>query len=135
MERESDRSLTVSLRFQPRGPASRTSSAARTTAVWPGRWKCDYDNDCGDNSDEEQCVPRPCSESEFSCSNGRCIAGRWKCDGDHDCADGSDEHNCVVRCDSDQFQCRSGHCIPIRWRCDTDPDCMDSSDEQKCDNS
>jgi len=35
--------------------------------------------------------PRQCSESEFSCTNGRCIAGRWKCDGDHDCSDGSDE--------------------------------------------
>lgn len=36
-------------------------------------------------------VPRQCSESEFACTNGRCIAGRWKCDGDHDCSDGSDE--------------------------------------------
>lgn len=21
----------------------------------PGRWQCDYDNDCGDNSDEDKC--------------------------------------------------------------------------------
>ncbi|XP_023272544.1 prolow-density lipoprotein receptor-related protein 1-like, partial [Seriola lalandi dorsalis] len=78
-------------------------------------------------------VPRQCSESEFSCTNGRCIAGRWKCDGDHDCADGSDENGCDVKCDSDQFQCKNGHCIPIRWRCDADTDCMDGSDEEKCD--
>ncbi len=40
-------------------------------------------------------VPRQCSESEFGCTNGRCIAGRWKCDGDNDCSDGSDE---VLQC-------------------------------------
>ncbi|NXJ85431.1 LRP1 protein, partial [Trogon melanurus] len=98
----------------------------------PGRWQCDYDNDCGDNSDEESCTPRPCSESEFSCANGRCIAGRWKCDGDHDCADGSDEKDCTPRCEFDQFQCKNGHCIPMRWRCDADADCMDGTDEENC---
>uniref|UniRef100_A0A672MS37 LDL receptor related protein 1 n=1 Tax=Sinocyclocheilus grahami TaxID=75366 RepID=A0A672MS37_SINGR len=121
----------------------------------PGRWQCDYDNDCGDNSDEDKCgrfpppaaasdsicplclvsvsVPRQCSESEFACTSGRCIAGRWKCDGDHDCADWSDEHGCDVKCDNDQFQCKNGHCIPFRWRCDADADCMDGSDEENCD--
>ncbi|KAL0151237.1 hypothetical protein M9458_053428, partial [Cirrhinus mrigala] len=76
---------------------------------------------------------RQCSESEFACTSGRCIAGRWKCDGDHDCTDGSDEHGCDVKCDNDQFQCKNGHCIPFRWRCDADADCMDGSDEENCD--
>uniref|UniRef100_A0A663N6E5 Prolow-density lipoprotein receptor-related protein 1 n=1 Tax=Athene cunicularia TaxID=194338 RepID=A0A663N6E5_ATHCN len=109
----------------------------------PGRWQCDYDNDCGDNSDEESCST--CCFDEFSCANGRCIAGRWKCDGDHDCADGSDEvcpgcsprvgaavKHCTPRCEFDQFQCKNGHCIPMRWRCDADADCMDGTDEENC---
>ena len=30
-------------------------------------------DDCRDNSDEQNCVPRECSESEFRCNDGRCI--------------------------------------------------------------
>lgn len=35
----------------------------------PGRWQCDYDNDCGDNSDEESCSMSP------SLSQGLCRGG------------------------------------------------------------
>ena len=31
------------------------------------------------------------SETEFSCSNGKCIPILWRCDFDNDCGDDSDE--------------------------------------------
>lgn len=71
----------------------------------PGRWQCDYDNDCNDNSDERNCTMRICSESEFRCSDGRCIRGTLKCDGDFNCEDQSDEENCDFQCKENEFKC------------------------------
>ena len=32
-----------------------------------------------------------CKETEFTCSNGKCINENWKCDEHNDCGDFSDE--------------------------------------------
>ena len=38
-----------------------------------------------------------CTDSEFKCTNGKCIPGTWHCDGEDDCYDGSDEDPTVCR--------------------------------------
>ncbi|KAL1279853.1 hypothetical protein QQF64_014453, partial [Cirrhinus molitorella] len=57
----------------------------------PTIWRCDDDDDCSDNSDEENCLKNTCAPSEFACANGQCVPGRWRCDGEPECPDGSDE--------------------------------------------
>ncbi|XP_076665934.1 low-density lipoprotein receptor isoform X9 [Andrena cerasifolii] len=75
-----------------------------------------------------------CSDSEFKCTNGRCIPANWHCDGDRDCPDGSDEDPAVCNetCRSDEFTCTNKHCVEQKWVCDNDDDCGDGSDEQNC---
>uniref|UniRef100_A0A3B3RL20 Uncharacterized protein n=1 Tax=Paramormyrops kingsleyae TaxID=1676925 RepID=A0A3B3RL20_9TELE len=143
---------SIMLFIYPENVAARTCAPndfhCNNSHCIPGHWQCDHDNDCGDNSDEDECPPHQCSHSEFACTDRRCIAARWRCDGDQDCFDGSDERElqatalsfvyvpqtgCDLMCDISQFQCKNGHCIPNHWHCDGDPDCIDGSDEGNCD--
>lgn len=38
-----------------------------------------------------------CSENEFQCKNGHCIALHWQCDNEEDCKDKSDEDPKICR--------------------------------------
>lgn len=102
--------------------------------------RCDNINDCGDNSDEENCMsntptPPRCNSNEFLCRRDKvCIPARKKCDQHQDCDDNSDEENCPISssCPSDHFQCGNNQCIPMAWTCDGEDDCMKSEDEMNC---
>lgn len=98
-------------------------------------WRCDSENDCGDNSDETDCKASSCSTGMFQCRNGNttCTRQFYVCDGDDDCGDNSDEENCEDRpCLNYQFRCANHKCILKSRRCDLRKDCSDGSDETNC---
>ncbi len=75
-----------------------------------------------------------CSEGQFECGSGECIADQYACDVKPHCVDASDEFPnnpaCTEpTCEAEQFMCTSGECIPASYACDTYVDCADSSDE------
>ncbi|XP_057402187.1 low-density lipoprotein receptor-related protein 8 isoform X12 [Balaenoptera acutorostrata] len=101
----------------------------------PSVWRCDEDDDCSDNSDEDDCPKKTCADSDFTCDDGHCIRERWKCDGEEECPDGSDESEATCTlgtCRGDEFQCGDGTCVPAVKRCNQEQDCPDRSDEAGC---
>jgi hypothetical protein len=112
----------------------------KNKACVPESFKCDGEDDCGDNSDEIDCKKSSgnvqCSKDQFSCENGKCVEISYRCDGDDDCGDNSDENKCqtlkpaAVACNNEtNFQCDNGRCVPLEYTCDQVDDCGDNSDE------
>jgi len=76
-----------------------------------------------DDSEDEECT-----DTHFTCKDGKCIDIDATCDREYDCDDESDEHDCICN-ETIEWRCAIGECIPLALRCDGDPDCGDESDE------
>uniref|UniRef100_A0A914CDN1 EGF-like domain-containing protein n=1 Tax=Acrobeloides nanus TaxID=290746 RepID=A0A914CDN1_9BILA len=136
--------------FKPKGPhcienCNPTEFVCRKTyKCIPFFWKCDGQNDCGDNEDEPAtCPPFHCSPGEMQCeaknlsSPAHCITQEQICDGRMDCPEGDDEKKDLCQaygCLETQYKCpNTPKCLSLTQICDGNEDCGDGSDEKNCD--
>jgi hypothetical protein len=89
----------------------------------PMEGRCDMDQECSDNSDEQGCP----EDAGFWCADGsKQIQEHKVCDFDEDCVDNSDEEGCP------EFGCGISQTIPTEWRCNIEEDCENGADEAGC---
>uniref|UniRef100_A0AAR2LLU3 Suppressor of tumorigenicity 14 protein homolog n=1 Tax=Pygocentrus nattereri TaxID=42514 RepID=A0AAR2LLU3_PYGNA len=113
--------------FEPNDPCPGKFQCDNDVCINP-KLKCDGYDDCGDMSDEKNCV---CEAFHVKCRNGFCKPKFWHCDGVNDCGDNTDEENCG-HCKAGEVACRNGRCVPEYKKCDGHNDCGDGTDESEC---
>ncbi|RVE65639.1 hypothetical protein OJAV_G00118390 [Oryzias javanicus] len=106
---------------------------------------CNGVKDCPDGFDEQNCLEKCLSRTDFLCKDRRsCVSKNQVCDGRSHCHDGSDEVNCAsegpqapqkaeLKCRFGSKLCKDGtECVLLSHVCDGEEDCRDGSDEEEC---